>query len=39
MKKQDYITPEIEVIEVHVEKGFAASNMENIGKEFPEVDW
>ena len=39
MEKQNYISPKIEVIEVQIEQGFAASNMENIGKEFPEVDW
>lgn len=26
MEKQNYITPEVEIIEVEIEKGFAASN-------------
>ena len=29
MEKQNYVTPEIEVIEVEIEKGFAASNAES----------
>ena len=28
MEKQNYITPEVEIIEVEIEKGFAASNDE-----------
>ena len=38
MEKQNYITPEVEVIEVEIEKGFAASSMEGIGKN-PTLDW
>ena len=38
MEKQNYITPEIEVLEVEVEQGFAASPMEGIGKN-PSLDW
>ncbi len=35
-----YLAPEIEVNEVAVEHGIAASpNMENIGKENPDADW
>ena len=42
MKKElmGYLAPEIEVNEVAVEHGIAASpNMENIGKENPDADW
>ena len=39
MEKQNYIAPEVEVIEVQIEHGFAGSNLENIGKEFPEQGW
>ena len=35
-----YLAPEIEVNEVAVDHGIAASpNMENIGKENPDADW
>ena len=38
-KVRNYEAPEIEVIEVAFERGFAATNMENIEKEFPEGEW
>ena len=34
-----YLAPEIEVNEVAVEHGIAASNLENIGKENPDAEW
>lgn len=42
MKKSEqrgYLAPEIEVLEMAVEQGFAGSNMENIGKEKDPVGW
>ena len=38
-KLMGYLAPEIEVNEVTVEHGIAASNMENIGKENPDAEW
>ena len=38
MENKNYISPEVEVIEVEIEKGFAASPMEGIGKN-PTLDW
>lgn len=37
MKKENYIAPEVEIIEVAVEQGFAASSDDypDWGKEFP----
>ena len=37
-KQTTYISPEIEVIELSVECGFATSNMENIGDEKDEIE-
>ena len=34
-----YLAPEIEVNEVSVEKGFAVSNMEQLGEEKNPVEW
>ena len=34
-----YLAPEIEVNCVVVEQGIALSNMEQIGKENPEIEW
>lgn len=34
-----YLAPEIEVNEVMVEQGIAASNMEQIGDEKEEIEW
>ena len=38
MEKQNYITPEIEIIEVAIEKGFANSQLEDYGKNTP-IGW
>ena len=35
MKKQNYIAPEIEVVEVQIEQGFAQSQLEGYGKDTP----
>ena len=37
-KQATYISPEVEVIELSVECGFATSNMENIGGEKDEIE-
>ena len=34
-----YLAPEIEVNCVVVEQGIALSNMEQVGKENPEIEW
>lgn len=34
-----YLTPEIEVNEVAVEQGIAASNLEQLGDEYIEIEW
>ena len=40
IEQRGYLAPEIEVNEVMVEMGIAASpNMENIGKENPDAEW
>ena len=42
MKKSEqrgYLAPEIEVVEMSVEQGFAGSNLENIQPEKPEQGW
>ena len=38
-RMKNYEAPEIEVIEVAVEHGFAGSNLESIDKVFPEGEW
>lgn len=38
MEKQNYIAPEIEVIEVAIEKGFADTQLEGYGKQDP-IGW
>ena len=35
----DYLAPEMEMVDVEIEAGFALSNLENIGGENPEQDW
>lgn len=37
--KNDYLAPELEVLEAIVEQGFGGSNMENIGEEKDPVGW
>ena len=37
--KADYLVPEIEVNEVMVEQGIAASNMEQLGTVYDEQEW
>ena len=37
--QEGYLTPELEVIEVAVEQGFGASNMESLGEEKDPVGW
>ena len=37
--QEGYLTPEVEVIEVAVEQGFGASNMESLGEEKDPVGW
>lgn len=42
MKKSEqrgYLAPEIEVVDMSVEQGFAGSNLENIQPEKPEQGW
>jgi len=42
MKKSEqrgYLAPEIEVVDMSVEQGFAGSNLENIQPEKPEQEW
>lgn len=39
MKKQNYIAPEIEVLEIKLEKGFAQSGGLEDPTLFPETDW
>ena len=34
-----YLAPEIEVVDMSVEQGFAGSNLENIQPEKPEQGW
>ena len=34
-----YLAPEIEVNEVAVEQGIAASNLEQLGDEYIEIEW
>ena len=36
--KQHYLAPEFEVLDIKVEQGFAASNLED-PDENPEMDW
>jgi hypothetical protein len=36
---KEYLTPEVEVVKVGVEAGFALSNLENIGGENEDQDW
>lgn len=38
-EKVGYLAPEVEVNEVEVEQGIAASNMESIGGENEEIGW
>lgn len=38
MKSQNYIVPEIKVIEVAVEQGFATSTLEGLDRN-PSMDW
>lgn len=38
-ERRGYLAPEIEVIEMNVEQGFAGSNLENIKPEKPEQEW
>ena len=37
-EQQHYLSPEIEVLDIEVEQGFAASNLED-PEENPEMDW
>lgn len=37
-KQDEYLTPEFEVLDVEIEQGFAASNLED-PEEKPEMDW
>ena len=37
-KQQHYLAPEFEVLDVEIEQGFAASNLED-PEENPEMDW
>lgn len=37
--QEDYLAPELEVLEAVVEQGFGDSNMENIGEEKDPVGW
>ena len=37
--QEGYLTPEVEVLEVAVEQGFSASNMESIGQEKDPIGW
>ena len=39
IKQMDYLVPDMEVVEIGVEAGFALSNLENIGGETEEQDW
>lgn len=39
LKQNDYLAPEVEVVEISVEAGFALSNLEDIGGENPDQDW
>ena len=34
-----YLAPEIEVNEVAIEQGIAASNLEQLGDEYIEIEW
>ena len=36
---EEYLSPEMEVVEISVEAGFALSNLENIGGENEDQDW
>lgn len=38
-KQEGYIAPEVDVLEVVVECGFAGSTLEDIEEERPEIDW
>ena len=37
-KQEEYLAPEFEVLDVEIEQGFAASNLED-PEENPEMDW
>lgn len=37
-KQDEYLAPEFEVLDVEIEQGFAASNLED-PEEKPEMDW
>ena len=37
-EQEAYLTPEFEVLDIEVEQGFAASNLED-PEENPEMDW
>jgi hypothetical protein len=37
-KQDEYLAPEFKVLDVEIEQGFAASNLED-PKENPEMDW
>ena len=37
-KQEEYLAPEFEVLDVEIEQGFAASNLED-PEEKPEMDW
>ena len=37
-KQDEYLAPELEVMDVKIEQGFALSNLEN-PEEKPEMDW
>ena len=37
-KQEKYLAPEFEVLDVEIEQGFAASNLED-PEENPEMDW
>ena len=37
-KQQHYLAPEFEVLDMEIEQGFAASNLED-PEENPEMDW
>lgn len=38
-EQNEYLSPEIEVLEMSVEQGFSGSNLENIEEEKDPIDW
>ena len=38
-KQWGYLAPELEVVYVEVEQGYAGSNMEQVGGEKEEIEW